>query len=274
MSFTRLTKRTHLITPAAHEDAKRRYPYQQIVGMLQYLCTTCRPDLSFATKERARYNSCYTTDAWLQARRVAAYAMQSAHVGLTFRRDASRTFSVEAFVDADYNGTPVERLSTTGFFCTVAGMPMSWASRTQKCVSRSVAEAEFVSLSTCTAEVLYLRQFLAELSINGSTSSSIPIRGANHAHDILSDVGRSAAVQGIIRSDSTAAIANAKLPVGWLNDKLKHIQNSIFFFRQYYQAGWIVFSHIPGLTNPAGLLTKGIDSLDEFLSKRRLLCLH
>ena len=274
MSFTRLTKRTHLITPAAHEDAKRRYPYQQIVGMLQYLCTTCRPDLSFATKELARYNSCYTTDAWLQARRVAAYAMQSAHVGLTFRRDASRTFSVEAFVDADYNGTPEERLSTTGFFCTVAGMPISWASRTQKCVSRSVAEAEFVSLSTCTAEVLYLRQFLAELSINGSTSSSISIRGANHAHGILSDVGRSAAVQGIIRSDSTAAIANAKLPVGWLNDKLKHIQNSFFFFRQYYQAGWIDFSHIPGLTNPADLLTKGIDSLDEFLSKRRLLCLH
>ena len=41
-----------------------------------------------------------------------------------------------------------------------------------------------------------------------------------------------------------------------MNDKLKHIQNSFFFFRQYYQAGWINFSHIPGLTNPADLLTK------------------
>jgi len=274
MSFTRLSKRTHNITPAAHAAAKGRYPYQQVVGMLQYLCTTCRPDLSFATKELARYNSCFNHDAWLQARRVATYAMQSAQVGLTFRRDATRSFSVEAFVDADYNGTPEERLSTTGFFCTVAGMPISWASRTQKCCARSVAEAEFVSLSTCTAEVLYLRQFLCELGLNGNTASTVPIRGASHAHSVLTDVGRSAAVQGIIHSDSTAAIANAKLPVGWLNDKLKHIQNSYFFFRQYYQAGWVNFHHIPGLRNPADALTKGFDSLDEFLRKRRLLCLE
>ena len=274
MSFTRLSKRTHNITPAAHAAAKGRYPYQQVVGMLQYLCTTCRPDLSFATKELARYNSCFNHDAWLQARRVATYAMQSAQVGLTFRRDSTRSFSVEAFVDADYNGTPEERLSTTGFFCTVAGMPISWASRTQKCCARSVAEAEFVSLSTCTAEVLYLRQFLCELGLNGSTASIVPIRGASHAHSVLTDVGRSAAVQGIVHSDSTAAIANAKLPVGWLNDKLKHIQNSYFFFRQYYQAGWVNFHHIPGLRNPADALTKGFDSLDEFKLKRRLLCLE
>jgi hypothetical protein len=153
-------------------------------------------------------------------------------------------------------------------------MPISWASRTQKCCARSVAEAEFVSLSTCTAEVLYLRQFLCELGLNGSTSSTVPIRGASHAHSVLTNVGRSAAVQGIIHSDSTAAIANAKLPVGWLNDKLKHIQNSYFFFRQYYQAGWVNFHHIPGLRNPADALTKGFDSLDEFLRKRRLLCLE
>jgi hypothetical protein len=178
---------------------------------------------------------------------------------------------VEAFVDADYNGTPEERLSTTGFFCTIAGMPISWASRTQKCCARSVAEAEFVALSTCTAEVLYLRQFLCELGLNGS---AVPIRGAAHAHRILADVGRSAAVQGIIRTDSTAALANAKLPVGWLNDKLKHIQNAFFFFRQYYHAGWVDFHHIPGPHNPADGLTKGFDSLEEFSGKRRLLCIE
>jgi hypothetical protein len=73
--------------------------------VLQYLCTTCRPDLSFATKELARYNSCYNYDAWLlavpvKARRVATYAIQSAQVGLTLQRDVSRSFSesAEAFV--------------------------------------------------------------------------------------------------------------------------------------------------------------------------------
>lgn len=147
--------------------------------MLQYLCTTCRPELSFPTKELGRYNSCYNHDAWLQARRVAIYTMHSARDGLTFRRDPTRSFTVEAFVDADYNGTPEERLSTTGFFCTIAGMPISWVSRTQKCCARSVAEAEFVALSTCTAEVLYLRQFLCELGLNGN---AVPIHGAAHAH--------------------------------------------------------------------------------------------
>ncbi len=42
------------------------------------------------------------------------------------------------------------------------------------------AASEFVSLST--AEVLYLRQFLNELGLNGS---AVPIRGAAHAHSIL-----------------------------------------------------------------------------------------
>ncbi len=78
MSFARLTKQTHNITPEAHAAAKGRHPYQQVVGMLQYLCTTCRPELSFPTKELGRYNSCYNHDAWLQARRVAIYTMHSA----------------------------------------------------------------------------------------------------------------------------------------------------------------------------------------------------
>jgi hypothetical protein len=166
----------------------------------------------------------------------STYTMHSARDGLTFRRDPTRSFSLEAFVDADYNGAPEERLSTTGFFCTIAGMPILWASRTQKCCARSVAEAEFVALSTCTAEVLYLRQFLCELGLNGS---AVPIRGATHAHHVLVDVGRSAAVQGIIRTDSTAALANAKLPVSCLNDKLKHIQNAFFFPQILPCCGWI-----------------------------------
>jgi hypothetical protein len=157
--------------------------------------------------------------------------MHSARDGLTFSRDPTRSFSVEAFVDAYYNGTREECLSTTGLFCTIAGMPILWASGTHKCCARSVAEAEFVALSACTAAKMYLRQFLCELGPNGS---SVPIHGAAHAHRVLADVGRSAAAQGVIRSDSTAALANAKLLVGWLNDKLKHIQTAFFFLQQYY----------------------------------------
>ena len=83
-----------------------------------------------------------------------------------------------------------------------------------------------------------------------STAVLPPFRGAAHAHCVLADVGRSAAVQGIIRSDSTAALANATLPVGWLNDKLKHIQNAFFFCRQYYRVdGWISTTS-QGLTIP------------------------
>jgi hypothetical protein len=48
------------------------------------------------------------------------------------------------------------------------------------------------------------------------------------------------------------------------------IQNAFVFFRQYYHAGWVDFHHIPGLHNPADALTKGFDSLEEFLGKRRL----
>jgi hypothetical protein len=64
-------------------------------------------------------------------------------------------------------------------------------------------------------------------------------------------------LNGIIRSDSTDALANAELPVGLPSDKFKHIQNAFFFFRQNYHAGWVDFHHIPGLHNPADALIKG-----------------
>jgi hypothetical protein len=66
-----------------------------------------------------------------------------------------------------------------------------------------------VSLSTCTAEALYLRQFLCELSPNGS---AVPIRGAARAHSVLAAVGGSAVLNGIIRSDSTDALALPNFP--------------------------------------------------------------
>ena len=64
-------------------------------------------------------------------------------------------------------------------------------------------------------------------------------------------------LNGIIRSDSTDALAIAELPVGLPSDKFKHIQNAFVFFRQNYHAGWVDFHHIPGLHDPADALTKG-----------------
>ena len=137
-------------TRSSHAAARGQYPYQhwQVVGMLQYLCTTCRPDLP----------------------------PRSSHV-------------------------------TAPASITMASSGYLMGKRHLECCARSVAEAEFVSLSTCTAEALYLRQLLCELGLNGS---AVPIRGAARAHSVLAHVGRSAAVPGIIRTDSTAALAIIK----------------------------------------------------------------
>ena len=71
-------------------------------------------------------------------------------------------------------------------------------------------------------------------------------------------------------SDSASALASAEKPVGWLSDKLKHVQNHIHFFRQWVQLGLLKLSKVSGKINPANIGTKGFNSPQQFQDERAL----
>ncbi|GJX06279.1 retrovirus-related pol polyprotein from transposon TNT 1-94 [Tanacetum coccineum] len=73
------------------------------------------------------------------------------------------SFELTAFSDSDHAGCLDSRKSTSGGIQFLGGDKLvSWSSKKQDCTSMSSAEAEYVSLSACCAQVLWLRTQLTD----------------------------------------------------------------------------------------------------------------
>ncbi|GKB48365.1 retrovirus-related pol polyprotein from transposon TNT 1-94 [Tanacetum coccineum] len=124
--------------------------YRSMVGVLKYL-TESRPDIVHATCYCARY----------QAKPTEKHLKDSINMGLWYPKDTG--FELTAFSDSDHAGCLDSRKSTSGGIQFLGGDKLvSWSSKKQDCTSMSSAEAEYVSLSACCAQVLWLRTQLTD----------------------------------------------------------------------------------------------------------------
>ena len=73
-------------------------------------------------------------------------------------RDHSSRYSLEVFANADYASKATDRRSVSGGAIMCGGACVCWFSRTQKCVTLSTSETEFVALGDAVKELLLLRQ--------------------------------------------------------------------------------------------------------------------
>nr|GFC55264.1 retrovirus-related Pol polyprotein from transposon TNT 1-94 [Tanacetum cinerariifolium] len=72
-------------------------------------------------------------------------------------------FELIAFLDSDHAGCLDSRKSTSGGIQFLGGDKLvSWSSKKQDCTLMSSAEAEYVSLSACCAQVLWMRTQLID----------------------------------------------------------------------------------------------------------------
>ena len=78
--------------------------------------------------------------------------------GITFQRGTLSGISLEAFADADYASKASDRRLVSGELIMCGGASVRWFSRTQKCITLSTSEAEYVALGDAVKELLFLRQ--------------------------------------------------------------------------------------------------------------------
>nr|GFB37007.1 retrovirus-related Pol polyprotein from transposon TNT 1-94 [Tanacetum cinerariifolium] len=71
-------------------------------------------------------------------------------------------FDLTAYSDADHAGCHLDRKSTSGSVQFLADKLMCWSSKKQNCVSISTAESEYVTVSSCCAQVLWMRTQLTD----------------------------------------------------------------------------------------------------------------
>nr|GEU74914.1 hypothetical protein [Tanacetum cinerariifolium] len=134
--------------------------YRSKVGALMYL-TASRPDIMHATCYCARYQAQPTEKHLTAVKRIFWYLKYTIHMRLWYLKDTD--FELTAFSDSDHAGCFDSRKSTSGgiqfLFCDKL---VSWLSNKQDCTSTSFAEVEYVSLSACCAQVLWMRTQLTD----------------------------------------------------------------------------------------------------------------
>ncbi|GJR71827.1 hypothetical protein Tco_0084192 [Tanacetum coccineum] len=143
--------------------------YRGMIGSLMYL-TSSRPDLIYAVCLCARYQA-KPTEKHLQAvKRIFRYLKGTINMGLWYSKDTG--MSLTAYADADHAGCQDTRRSTSGSAQFLGDKLVSWSSKKQKCTAISSTEAEYIALSGCCAQILWMR---SQLTDYGFQFNKIPL---------------------------------------------------------------------------------------------------
>ncbi|GJV50966.1 retrovirus-related pol polyprotein from transposon TNT 1-94 [Tanacetum coccineum] len=133
--------------------------YRGMVRSLMYL-TASRPDLVFAVFMCARYKEKPTGKHLTAVKQVFRYLKRTINMGLWYLKDTA--FNLTAFADADHVGCQDSRKSTSGSAQFLGEKLVSWSSKKQKCTAISTSEAEYIFLSSCCAQILWMRSQLTD----------------------------------------------------------------------------------------------------------------
>ncbi|GJU49952.1 retrovirus-related pol polyprotein from transposon TNT 1-94 [Tanacetum coccineum] len=201
--------------------------YHSMIGGLMYL-TASRSDIAFTTFVCARYQARPTEKHLKEVKRIFRYLRQSINMGQWYSKDSG--FELIAYADADHAGCNDDCISTSGGIQFLGEKLVSWSSKNQDCTAMSSAEAEYVSLSACCAQVIWMRTQLLDYGFR--------------YHKIL------------IYCDSQSAIAISCNPVQ--HSRTKHIDIRYHFIKEHVEKGTIELYFVETEYQLADLFTKAL----------------
>ena len=240
--------------------------YRELTGGLCWLAGMTRFDVAYAAKEFSRYNDSAGPEHYRQLLKCVHFLRKTKFDGLFFPAVSSLE-GLLGWGDADFNGDPDERLSSGAWLVKWRGCMISHSSRSHKYTARSVLESEYGAMASLAAELIFWRQFMKSIPLPVFQQQVIEVYAPTETV-----AAEEAAVGPSMQlfSDSASALASAAKPVGWLSDKLKHVENHIHFFRQWVQLKLLKLSKVAGKVNPANIGTKGFSSPQQFQDERAL----
>ncbi|GJU98685.1 retrovirus-related pol polyprotein from transposon TNT 1-94 [Tanacetum coccineum] len=129
--------------------------------------------------------------------------------------DLDSCIALTAFTDADHAGFQDTRRSTSGSMQLLGDRLVSWSSKKQKSTTISSIESEYIALSGCCAQILWMRSQLTEYGLG---FNKIPLYCDNKSAIALccNNIQHSRSI--ILTSDTTSS--RSKWKMGWLNYNL------------------------------------------------------
>nr|GEY16171.1 hypothetical protein [Tanacetum cinerariifolium] len=186
-----------------------------------------------ATCLYARYQAKPTEKHLKEVKRIFHYLRGTVNTGLWYSKDSG--FELVGFSDADYAGCKDNFKSISGGGQFLGEKMVSWSSKKQDCTMLSTAEAEYVSISACCAQVLWMQTQLMDF---GFHFNKIPIY-----------------------CDSKSAIPISCNPVQ--HSRTKHIDVRYHFIKEHVEKGTIKLYFVNTNYQLADLFTKAL-SADRF----------
>ncbi|GJV24277.1 hypothetical protein Tco_1376972 [Tanacetum coccineum] len=143
--------------------------YWGIIGCLMYL-TASRPDLVFAVCMCARYQSKPTKKHLEAVKRDFRYIQGTINIGIWYPKDTAMVLT--AYADADHAGCQDTQRSTSGSAQLLGDKLVSWSSKKQTSTSIASTEVEYIAMSGCCAQILWMR---SQLSDYGFAYKHVPL---------------------------------------------------------------------------------------------------
>ena len=235
------------------------FNYRSIVGKLNYLAQTTRPDIMYATHQIAKYSADPKVPHGDAILYLVRYLKKTRDIGIRFNPDQSRGF--ECYCDADFSGNwnrdlahndPSTAKSRSGWIIYYAGCPIVWASKLQSQVALSTTEAEYIAMSMALRDVLPIMHLVKEMKDYG-----FPVLCTEPY------------VYCKVFEDNSGALELARLPK--LRPRTKHINIVYHHFREAVRQGDIKIFPIDTGNQIADVLTKALPQ-NLFVRHRLKMC--
>jgi hypothetical protein len=202
--------------------------YRSMIGSSLYL-TASRPDIMFSVCMCSRYQAAPKECHLTAVKRIMRYLKYSPNIGLWYPKGTQ--FELVGFSDSNYAGCKVDRKSTSGG-CQLLGRSLvSWSSKKQNSVAFSTAEAEYISVGSCCAQLLWMKQTLLDYGVK---FKEIPL---------------------LCNNESAIKIANNPVQ----HSRTKHIDIRHHFLRDHVSKGDIKIDGVSTDDQLADIFTKPLD---------------
>jgi hypothetical protein len=268
-----------LSTPTGKDELHRdkdgpafneKWKYSTIVGMLLYLSSNTRPDITFAVRQCARYSHNPKQSHAKAIKRIVRYLKGTKDKGMIF--NPSQEFTVNCFVDADFAGLwgleydqdPISVKSRTGYHIMFMGCPLLWGSKLQTQIALSTMEAEYIALSTAMRELIGIREILKE--VQRLVFKVAEPMTDSPTYSMTAKTFQPSLPSSKVYGDNEACLKFATLPR--MSPRTKHIAIPYHFFREKVSALEITILTIDTSSQLADQFTKGLKE-DAFVRSRQ-----
>jgi hypothetical protein len=239
------------------KDFNETWSYRSLIGKLNYLEKSTRPDIVYAVHQCARFASQPKSGHAIAIKNIGRYLLSTKDKGIICMPNNN---AIEFYADAAFAGNWNEEIagmdkatsrSRTGFVIKYAGMMLTWGSQLQKETALSATEAEYIALSTALRQAIPIIDYSNELREHG-------FKFNNNKNEIFCKAFE----------DNEGALEMARSPK--FRPRTKHFNIKYHHFHDSIEDGKIKMAKIGTLDQQADIFTEPL-RVELFEKLRKLL---